>query len=97
MVGTLNNSRPFGSLNRNWYKWNVVMYDKTTEQHISGKFSTIKELNQEWNMSLNADYVRRIMTKYRCDESMRNKENSFLARYGHIDITKIREQRITDS
>lgn len=58
-----------------------------------GKFSSIKELNDEWGMKLNSDYVKRIMTRYRADENMRNKENSFLARYGHINIEKICERR----
>ena len=31
------------------------------------------------------------MTHYRADESMRNKENSFLARWGHIKINRINE------
>jgi hypothetical protein len=32
------------------------------------------------------------MTHYRADPNMRNKENSFLARYGHIKINKIYEK-----
>ena len=85
--------RPTGALNRSKYKWDICMYDTETKQMKQRKFSTIAELNEEWNMKLNSDYVRRIITGYRADASMRNKENSFLARYGHIKITKINEIR----
>ena len=89
-----NKGRPKGTTSKKNYLWKVNLYDKDTHMLKCGKFSTIKELNEEWNLKLNADYVKRIMTKYRADTTMRNKENSFLARYGHINIEKIKEPRI---
>ena len=83
--------RPRGSGNNKIYKWKVVLFDNSTKTFKEGKYTSVKNINQELNLNLNSDYVRRIMTKYRADPNMRNKENSFLARYGHIQIEKIYE------
>ena len=83
--------RPTGSTNRKNYKWKVVIFDDSTRTFKEGKYTTVNHINEELNLKLNADYVRRIMTKYRADPTMKNKENSFLARWGHIQIEKINE------
>lgn len=85
--------RPKGTPNNKTYKWKVVIFDNETKTFKEGKYYSVNHINQElkFNKPLNADYVRRIMTKYRTDLNMRNKENSFLARYGHIQIEKINE------
>ena len=88
-----NPGRPKNGTNFKTLKWNVCMYDKETQQLKQAKFSSITELNNVWGLKLNSDYVKRIMTHYRADENMRNKENSFLARWGHIKIEKINELR----
>jgi hypothetical protein len=83
--------RPKGTTNNKTYKWKVVIFDNETKSFKEGKYTSVNHINKELGFNLNADYVRRIMTKYRADISMRNKENSFLARYGHIHIEKINE------
>jgi len=83
--------RPAGAKNNKTLKWKVIMYDDSTKCFKEGKFITVKDINEAFNLNLNSDYVKRIMTKYRADQKMRNKENSFLARYGHIQIEKICE------
>lgn len=80
-----------GCENNKMYHWHIVMYDKQKGQMLEGKYTTIKKLNEDLGLKLNADYVKRIMTHYRADKTMRNKENSFLARWGHIKINKINE------
>jgi hypothetical protein len=85
--------RTIGTTTYKKYKWSVVMYDKETEQLKSGKFSTVKELNEEWGLKLSGDHIWRLMTHSRVDENKRNGPNSFLARYGHIKIEKIDEPR----
>jgi len=83
--------RPKGTPNNKTYKWKVTLFDNSTKTFKEGKYTSVPHINQELNLNLNSDYVRRIMTKYRADPNMRNKENSFLARYGHIQIEKIYE------
>jgi hypothetical protein len=83
--------RPKGTQNNKTYKWKVVIFDNETKSFKEGKYTSVNHINQELNLNLNSDYVRRIMTKYRADPNMRNKEKSFLARYGHIQIEKIYE------
>ena len=73
------------------YKWSVVMFNKETCEMVSGKFSTVKEINECLCLKLSGDQVYRLMTHARVDEKKRNGENSFLARYGHIKIEKIDE------
>ena len=87
-----NAGRKKGSGNRSFYKWDVTLFDKETNTFKEGKFCSITDLNKEWGLKLNSDYVKRIMTKYRADMTQRNKENSFMARYGHIKINKIYEK-----
>ena len=87
-----NRGRPKNVPNKNTYKWKVIMFDRQTEQLKIGKFFSIPHLNDEWDLKLNSDYVRRIMSKYRVDEDRKKKENSFLARWGHITIEKINEK-----
>ena len=83
--------RPTGTSNKNVYKWRVIIYNKETNQLSENKYCSIKELNNTLGLTLNSDYVRRIITGYRTDQSMRNGKNSFLARYGHIKLEKINE------
>jgi len=83
--------RPKGTQNNKVYKWKVILFNNETKSFKEGKYTSVNHINQELNLNLNSDYVRRIMTKYRADPNMRNKENSFLARYGHIQIQKIYE------
>lgn len=85
--------RPKGRPNFRNYKWEVIMYDNETKSLKQGKFTSVREINEQWNMNLNQDYVRRIMTKYRADPTMKNGKNSFYARWGHIQITKINEPK----
>ena len=73
------------------YKWQVMMYDKETNTFKEGKFCSIAHINQELGLKLNGDLTHRIQTKYRADMTMRNKDNSFLKRWGHIHLTKIHE------
>lgn len=86
-----NAGRKQGGKNDKTYKWEVCMFDKDINAFKEGKFCTIKQLNAEFHLSLNSDYVKRIMTNYRTDLKQRNKENSFLQRWGHIKIRKINE------
>ena len=81
-----------GCENNKMYHWHIVMFDNNINQMREGKYTTIKKLNEDLGLKLNGDYVKRIMTHYRADESMRNKENSFLARWGHIKINRINEK-----
>jgi hypothetical protein len=83
--------RPKGSGNKKHYNWSVVMFDKETNSFKKGKYISVNDINKDLGLNLNSDYVRRIMTKYRADLTQKNKENSFLARYGHINIEKIKE------
>ncbi len=65
--------------------------DKDTNEMKQGKFSTIKQLNEEMGLTLTNDLVWRLTTGNRVDTNKRNKDNSFLSRYGHIKLTKINE------
>lgn len=83
-----------GVINIKNLKWKITIFDKETSTFKEGKFTTISALNKGMNLNLNGDYVKRIMTKYRADVTMRNGDNSFLSRYGHIKIEKIFEPNI---
>jgi len=82
-----------GTTNYKKYKWCIVIFDKETQEIKTGKFSTIKELNEKLGLNLSNDLVWRMTTGNRVDTTKRNKENSFLSRYGHIKLEKIDEPR----
>lgn len=83
-----------GVVNNKNLKWKITIFDKEKNEFKEGKFTTISALNEGMGLNLNGDYVRRIMTKYRADTTMRNGENSFLNRWGHIKIDKILEPNV---
>lgn len=87
-----NPGRPAGASNITTYKWKVVKFDKEKNKFVEGKFRSIKDLNETWDLKWNADYVKRIMTGYRADQNQRNGENSFYSRWGNYNITKIKEK-----
>ena len=82
-----------GEGNSNWkkYKWSVIMFDKETNEFKTGKFVSLNELNKEMGLTLTVDTSWRLRTLKRVDTDKRNKENSFLGRYGHIKLEKIDE------
>lgn len=84
--------KQFGAVNCKFLKWKISILDTSTGQTKSGKFTTIAKLNEAMDLKLNGDFVKRSMYNYRTDMSMRNKQNSFLSRYGHIKIEKIFEK-----
>jgi hypothetical protein len=83
--------RPKGSGNKKHYNWNVILFDKDSNTFKKGKYISVNDINADLGLKLNSDYVRRIMTKYRVDTEQKFRNNSFLARYGHISIEKIKE------
>ena len=88
--------KQFGAVNCKHLKWKISILDKETGMEMkSGKFTTIAKLNEAMDLNLNGDFVKRSMYNYRTDLTMRNKQNSFLSRYGHIKIEKIFEKNDT--
>lgn len=82
-----------GEGNGNWkkYKWSVIVFDKETNEFRTGKFVSLKELNENMKLDLTVDTSWRLRTLKRVDTKKRNKDNSFLSRYGHIKLEKIDE------
>ena len=89
-VNSTNNTRVKRE-NCSTYKWKIIIFNKETNEMKEGKYCSVNQMNKDLGLNLNSDYVKRIMTKYRADLKQRNKENSFMARYGHIKIEKIFE------
>jgi len=87
-------TRPFGSKNRKYYVWNVIIFDKETNEIKEGKFSTIKEMNEVLNLNINHELAYRLHTKFRADLTGSKLDNSFIKKYGHIKLEKIKEIRI---
>ena len=85
--------RGLGTTNYKKNKWEIVFFNKETNELKQGKFSTIKQLNEETGLSLTNDIVWRMTTGNRVDATKRNKDNSFLNRYAHIKLTKIDEPK----
>jgi len=83
--------RGLGSTNWKKYKWSVIVFDKETNSIKTGKFSSLNEINEKMSLNLTLDTSWRLRTLKNVDTQKRNKENSFLSRYGHIKLEKIDE------
>jgi hypothetical protein len=68
--------RPKGSGNCSRLKWKVIMYDKNTNEFREGKYCSVNKINEG---------------RDKVDMNKRNGVNSFLERWGHIQISKINE------
>ena len=88
-----NNGRPKGSGTYKKYKWHVNVYDHETRTFREGKFCSIPHINKELDLKLTGDIVWRLRTHSRTDMTMKNGVKSFMAKYGHIQLTKIDEIR----
>ena len=84
--------RPPGAPNRKTaYKWEVVMFDKDTNQMRGGKYTTIQKLKDNLGVDWSCDMVHKLHTGHKTDPSGRFGKDSFKAKYGHIKLTKINE------
>lgn len=84
--------RPHGAVTNNVYKWEVTIFDKNKNRFITDKCKSVRDINEKFNLNYSNDLIKRIATHERVDPDMKKKTNSFLARYGHIKITKIDEK-----
>jgi hypothetical protein len=71
------------------FHWRVTMFDKSDNTMKQKMFYTVKQINEEWNLNLTNDKIRCLQTKTRIDLDMKRKQNSFLGRYGHINIERV--------
>jgi hypothetical protein len=75
------------------YKWEIILFDKNTNTFKNGKFESLKELNEGMNLNITLDISWRLRNMKRVDMNQRNGDNSFLSRWGHIQIKKINEYK----
>lgn len=86
--------RPKGSPNSKYYKWSVVYFDPRTKTLKTGKYSTIKELEEDLNIKIGNDLAYRLHSGYRMDKTGKIKERSMKEKYGHLKLEKIKEPRV---
>ena len=89
-----NPGRQKGSRNYSTYKYFVTIYNKDINQIQSGKYFSLRHINEELNLSLTGEMLHRMHTNYRIDPLMKKGKNSFLAKYGHIKVERINEKAI---
>lgn len=83
-----------GNGNYKKFKWSITLFDKESNSFKEGKYTTIKDMNEGMGLKLTGDIVWRLTTGKRVDTTKRNKDNSFISRYGHIKLVKIAEDKI---
>jgi len=86
-----NRGRPVGSPNRTHYKWRLTVFCKDTNTFRGGKYSTIRELNEEQGTRWSCDFVNRLYTRRGVNESP---GGTFTRKHGHLRLEKICEPRI---
>lgn len=85
--------RPANSTTYKLYKWKVIVTDKETNERKEGKFCSIKQLNELWNLNLSSANAYRLSSEkyHNYDTTMKLGDRSFLKRWEHIKIEKIKE------
>jgi hypothetical protein len=83
--------RRTGRPNYKNYKWEVIMFDKETQEIKQGKYFTLKDLNKKLELNLTTDHIWRMTTGNRVDVTKKLKDNSFLTKFAHIKVKKIKE------
>ena len=87
-----NCGRKVGSATRHVLKWKVTYYDFLNETCVQGKFPSIRVLNEKWDLKLTGEHVKKITTNYRVDMDRKMGDNSFLSKFGHLQIERINER-----
>jgi len=89
--GVRHGGKPKGYRQDKYFLWRVTVTDKDTGEVTTDRYLGIEDINEKKGWSLNYDYVRRMTTGHKVDQTGRNGKNSFIQRYGHIKLEKIRE------
>ena len=72
-------------------RWHGIVYDKENNTFKEGKYPSKEALIEGLGLNVSPDVIYRIVSGNRVDTNKTKKSNSFIARYGHIKITKIDE------
>ena len=85
--------RPANAATYKLYKWKAIITDKDTNERKEGKFCSIKQLNELWNLNLNNETAYRLTSKKfdKYDKTAKLGERSFLKRWEHLKLEKIKE------
>jgi hypothetical protein len=73
------------------YKWEITIFNKETNSFDTGKYCNKKDMIEGMGLDISEDHVYRIYSGRRVDKDKSKKDNSFLSKYGHIQIKKINE------
>lgn len=83
--------RTVGATTWKKYRWELVMFNNETKQFTTGKFCSVRHLNESLGTNFSPEFVNRLHTMNKVDTTRKMKDNSFLNKWGHIRITKIDE------
>jgi len=94
----LNNSmvigRPPGAQNRTNYKWLLTVFDKESNTFVRGKYSTVREMNEDRGTEWSCDFINRLHSR----KGISQKPNSvFIKKHGHLNLEKICEPRVIEN
>lgn len=84
--------RPKGQPNYKNYRWSVVLANDDGT-FTEGKYSSIREMNDDLGTKWNCDFVNRLWSKKGVDVDGKLNENAFINKYAHIKLEKICEPR----
>jgi hypothetical protein len=82
--------RQQGTPNYKNYRWRLVHMKEGKIQE--GKYSSIREMNEDTGYNWNTDFINRLWTQS-YDTGGKLGKNSFVSRWGHIKLDKIKEKR----
>lgn len=74
------------------YKWEITLFDKDTNSFKTGKYCNKKDMIDGMELDISEDHIYRIYSGNRVDTNKTKKDNSFINKYGHIQIKKIDEK-----
>jgi hypothetical protein len=89
--------RVAGGKNDNYFKWQITVHDKETDNKHTGKYFSLRHFNEIHDTHYTTDTVQKLkkikekMGAYTMDDVSKATKGSVLAKFGHLEFEKIRE------
>jgi len=83
--------RKLGGKNTKNYKWRISMYNKEENNMKTGRYFCLDDMKEDLGVNWTNDVIRRLHSKTNVDMTAKLGDKSFLNKYGHIHLEKIKE------
>ena len=90
--------RVSGGMNDGYFKWQITVHDIETDTKHTAKYFSLRHFNEIHQTHYTADHVQKLkklkekIGDFTMEDVRRATKGSVLAKFGHLNFEKIREQ-----